>query len=164
MQGGGEEVLTAVVLDLGAVRLVAVAGIVRAMQKQQGPEPVTEPVEGGTVLDQILVALEVVGPDVLDLVGSLLVKVLADPVRPLTRGLGEGGEPGEQVMDLPAIVRAEREGGDVGEIARIGCQAALSRPVTASRSPELRSLGIRSRMTASSSEGWAECPEMTRWT
>jgi hypothetical protein len=40
MQGGGEEVLTAVVLDLGAVRFVAVAGIVRAMQEQQGPEPV----------------------------------------------------------------------------------------------------------------------------
>jgi hypothetical protein len=92
------------------------------VQEQQGAEPVTEPVEGGAILDQVLIALEVVGPDVLDLVGSLLVEVLADPIRPLAPGLGEGGEPGEQVVDLPTIVRAEREGRDVGEIARVGGQ------------------------------------------
>jgi hypothetical protein len=122
VQGRGQEILAAVVLDLGAVRVVAVAGVVRAVQEQQGAEPVTEPVEGGAVLDQVLVALEVVGPDVLDLVGSLLVEVLTDPVGLAASGLGEGGEPGEQVVDLAPVVRAEREGRDIGKIALVGGQ------------------------------------------
>jgi hypothetical protein len=79
VQGCREEVLRAVVLDLRAVRLIAVAGVVRPVQEQQCPEPVTGPVEGGRARDQVPVAVEVVRPDVLDLVGSPLIKVLADP-------------------------------------------------------------------------------------
>jgi hypothetical protein len=62
------------------------------VQEQQRPEPVAPPVEGGRVLDQILVAVEMVRPDVLDLVGPLLIEVLADPVGPAAFDLDEGSE------------------------------------------------------------------------
>jgi len=71
---------------------------------------------------------------VLDLVGALLVEVLADPVGSAALGLGEGGEPGEQVVDLPAVVRAEGEGRDVGEIAQV--RGGAARPPDAVRCQE----------------------------
>jgi hypothetical protein len=56
---------------------------------------------------------------VLDLVGPLLVEVLADPIGSAGLDLDEGGEPREQVVDLPTIVRAEPESRDIGEVKRI---------------------------------------------
>ena len=104
-----EDVLAAVVLDLRAIRLILVAGVVRTVQEKQTPEPVASPVE-------------VVGPDVLDLVGPLLVEVFADAVGPIAFGFDEGSEPGEQVVDLQAVIPAEAEGPDVSEVARVGRQ------------------------------------------